>query len=70
LIISLENLSSRKISKKPKFSMVAQLDQENEWNVFVSYSRSDRDYVAPIVDLLRVTGSKVFRDEDWVKNGG
>ena len=39
------------------------------WGVFISYSRSDRNIVAPIVELMRVTGIRVFRDEDSIAPG-
>jgi hypothetical protein len=42
---------------------------DNSWKVFVSYSRNDRNIVSPVVDLLRVTGSRVFRDEDSIRPG-
>ncbi len=39
------------------------------WNVFVSYSRLDRNIVAPIVQLLRIVDTAVFRDEDSIQPG-
>ncbi|BBL77490.1 toll/interleukin-1 receptor domain-containing protein [Methylomagnum ishizawai] len=39
------------------------------WGVFISYSRMDRNIVAPITDLMRITGAKVFRDEDSILPG-
>jgi hypothetical protein len=37
--------------------------------VFISYSRMDRNIVKPITDLMRITGAKVFRDEDSILPG-
>ena len=37
--------------------------------VFISYSHQDAAVVTPVVRLLRVTGSKVFRDEDCIPAG-
>jgi hypothetical protein len=37
--------------------------------LFVSYSRADEDLVLPIVDLLRLTDTKVFRDKDSIRAG-
>lgn len=37
-------------------------------NIFISYSRVDRDLVVPIVAALRI-GGEVFRDEDNIKPG-
>jgi hypothetical protein len=37
--------------------------------VFVSYSRRDKDVIAPLVDLLRATGQSVFRDTDHIPAG-
>ena len=38
-------------------------------SVFVSYSREDGWLVKPIVDVIRATGSLVFRDEDSIAPG-
>jgi hypothetical protein len=35
----------------------------------VSYSREDRAFVAPLVALFRISGVRVFRDEDDIKPG-
>lgn len=40
-----------------------------EWNVFVSYSRLDREIVVPLTQLMRITGGNVFRDEDSINFG-
>lgn len=37
--------------------------------VFVSYSRRDKDLIAPLVDLVRATGQSVFRDTDNILPG-
>lgn len=43
--------------------------QEIPFQVFVSYSRSDVNLVAPIVNIMRTTGASVFRDEDSIDPG-
>ena len=40
-----------------------------KWDVFISYSRSDRRRVRPLVDLLRGGGLTAFRDEDSITAG-
>jgi hypothetical protein len=37
--------------------------------LFVSYSRKDVKKVRPVVELMRVSGGKVFRDEDSIPPG-
>lgn len=37
--------------------------------LFVSYSRRDEGPVAPLVDLLRLTDTEVFRDRDNIRAG-
>jgi len=37
--------------------------------LFVSYSRRDERLVAPLVDLLRLTDTQVFRDRDSIRAG-
>lgn len=37
--------------------------------LFVSYSRRDEALVAPLVDLLRLTDTEVFRDRDNIRAG-
>lgn len=37
--------------------------------VFISYSRADREVVAPLAELLRAGGAQVFRDEDNLTPG-
>lgn len=41
----------------------------NNWDIFISYSRLDRNIIAPIVELLRIADTSVFRDEDSVRPG-
>jgi hypothetical protein len=38
-------------------------------SVFISYSRQDREIVAPLVELLRATGQGIFRDMDCIDPG-
>jgi len=37
--------------------------------LFVSYSREDEFLIAPVVDLLRLTDTRVFRDRDSIRPG-
>jgi hypothetical protein len=37
--------------------------------LFVSYSREDELLIAPVVDLLRLTDTRVFRDRDSIRPG-
>jgi hypothetical protein len=37
--------------------------------LFASYSRKDRDIVSRLCDLLRVGGTRIFRDEDSIQAG-
>lgn len=37
--------------------------------LFVSYSRDDESLIVPIVDLLRLTDTRVFRDRDSIRPG-
>ena len=40
-----------------------------EYGIFVSYSRRDGDIVKPLVEMLRISGTGVFRDVDHIKPG-
>ena len=42
---------------------------QKDWNIFISYSRKDREIVAPLTTLMRITGASVFRDEDCITPG-
>jgi len=37
--------------------------------IFISYCRTDRDIVGPLVSLLRIVEPRVFRDEDNIQPG-
>lgn len=37
--------------------------------IFASYSRRDKEIVAPLIELLRISRSTVFRDEDSIPPG-
>jgi hypothetical protein len=62
-----------------KESVLSELLQLSSWSrpaferghhsLFVSYSRADEDLVLPIVGLLRLTDTKVFRDKDSIRAG-
>jgi hypothetical protein len=39
------------------------------YKIFASYSRQDEAIVAPLVELIRISGTNVFRDEDNLKPG-
>jgi hypothetical protein len=45
------------------------MEISTKWQIFVSYSHADRDFVKPITDLIRVAGVRVFRDEDSIAPG-
>jgi hypothetical protein len=40
-----------------------------EYGIFVSYSRRDGDIVTPLVQMLRLSGTGVFRDIDHIRPG-
>ena len=40
-----------------------------EYAIFVSYSRRDGDIVTPLVQMLRLSGTGVFRDLDHIRPG-
>lgn len=42
--------------------------REAEWDVFVSYSRSDADLVVPLARALRHRGLRVFVDDTAVED--
>lgn len=44
-------------------------DKSESHVLFVSYSQRDEGLVAPLVDLLRLTDTRVFRDRDGVRAG-
>jgi hypothetical protein len=41
-----------------------------EWDVFLSYCRSDAVRVGPLVSALRASGLRVFVDQDGIPHGG
>jgi len=51
-------------------SVVEESEAKSESHfLFVSYSRHDEPFIAAVVDLLRLTDTKVFRDRDSIRAG-
>ncbi|MBL8821273.1 MAG: toll/interleukin-1 receptor domain-containing protein [Planctomycetia bacterium] len=50
--------------RKPEPAVTTQ-----DYHIFVSYSRNDSEIVTPLVQMLRLSGTGIFRDTDHIRPG-
>lgn len=50
--------------RKPEPAITTQ-----DYHIFVSYSRNDSEIITPLVQMLRLSGTGIFRDTDHIRPG-
>jgi hypothetical protein len=58
-----------RLSRTVRFQKASVMETSFPKTFFVSYSRKDAAIVRPVVEMMRATGTHVFRDEDSVPPG-